>query len=211
MELTNRAKVAGYLTSGGYSLLLFAFNIQAPTMLSRIASVLPLVAVGLFALYDNLLWYRIPLLKIGKVPDVRGTWRGTLTSYRRDANDKKISDERNVVVVIRQTYTSVSVTLLSPESKSYSGGAVIQARQSEDFVLQYQYQNEPHMSVRDRSPIHSGGGTISIPGLRPAMIEGEYWTARDSRGTMRLDRVSSKMRASTFDEGMAMKSEEAKA
>lgn len=204
MELTNRAKIAAYFTVGSYSLLMLIFNIQAPTLLARIAGVVPLIVIVLFAMYDNFLWHLGPLLRLGNVPYIRGTWRGTLTSYRRDENDQKVDDQRDIVVVIRQTYTSLSITLLSAESKSYSGSAVIRARQSEDFVLQYQYQNEPHMSVRTRSPIHSGGSTISIPRLRPTTIEGEYWTARDSRGTMQLNLVTSRTLAATFDEGMGL-------
>lgn len=110
-------------------------------------------------------------------------------------------------MVIRQSFTDLTLTLLTEQSKSRSGAAQIIAKQRDDYVVQYQYQNEPKMEFRDHSPIHSGGSTIEVGGSRPMQIEGEYWTARDTRGTYSLMRVSAK-KATTLQEGRGMEGED---
>lgn len=204
MQLNERSKLSAYLVLLAYSLLLVVFNIQVPSLLGKLASLIPLAVVLLFALYDNVLWYRAVFLRFARRPHVSGTWLGTLTSYRRDADDKPIETEHEIALVIRETFTTASVTLLSEESKSMSSAAHFVSLQKDDYALQYQYRNDPKMGVRHRSPIHSGGCTISVSGKAPTAIEGEYWTARDSRGTFRVD-LTSRQHAPSFDEAQEMR------
>lgn len=204
MDLNKRAKISAYFILTAYSFLLVVFNVSAPTQLSRLAGVLPLVIVLIFATYDNWLWRKKLLLSFAHRPDLSGTWMGSLVSYRRSENDVPIQTTHDVAIVIRQNFTSVSVTLMSAESKSLSGAAHIMEVQDDDFALLYQYRSEPKMAVRDHSPIHAGGSTMSIPGKRPKQITGEYWTARDSRGSYVID-FRSRNHAGTFDEAVTMK------
>lgn len=204
MDLDKRAKISAYFVLATYSMLLVVFNVGAPTSLSRLASVLPLAIVLIFTLYDNWLWRKKLLLPFAHRPDLSGTWVGSLVSYRRSENDLPIQTTHDVAILIRQNFTSVSVTMMSAESKSLSGAARIVEVQDDDFALLYQYRNEPRMEVRDHSPIHAGGSTMSIPGKRPNHVTGEYWTARDSRGTYVVD-FRSREHAGTFDEAVHMK------
>lgn len=199
VNLTNRAKLSATVTLAVYSGLLVFFNIQAPELLTRIASCIPLAIVGLLLSYDKYWWRMRPLFKLAQRPYIAGTWRGRLVSNRRDENDRPISTEHEVALVIRQDFTTVSVTLLTAESKSVSTIAEIVKVQDNDYQLNYMYSNTPRQTVRHRSPKHDGASCVVVGGASPTTIEGEYWTERESRGTYKLELVSRSV-ASTYDE-----------
>jgi len=194
------------LLSGYIRLPCFAYGIRLPNDLTRILGAIPLLIVFGFALFDNYLWRTKLLLPLVRQPLLAGTWHGTLTSYRRDKNDKKIQTEHEVILVIRQTYTNISLTQITEESLSRSSAAQVIMRQKDDYQVQYQYLNEPTMEYRDHSPIHTGGSTIQVGGSRPTRVTGEYWTARDTRGTYTVERVSDS-HATSLAEGLQMAAE----
>ncbi len=203
MTVSKRVRITAYVVLGIYSGALFLYGITLPSMLTKVLGFLPLVVVGGFAVFDNWIWKWGPFPRLIKQPVVDGTWHGTLTSYRRNGDGEKVSSEHKVVMVIRQTLTGLSVTLMSLESKSVSEVATVVMKQADDFALHYLYRNDPRMAFRAASPIHAGGSSIEIGGVRPTSLYGEYWTARDSRGSYTLTRVGG-AKASTFDEGQQM-------
>jgi hypothetical protein len=85
-------------------------------------------------------------------------------------------------LVIRQTFSLVSVRLHSREtnSKSLSG----QVRQNDDgeWVLAGVYLDMPKIAVRERSQIHYGAFELRVCGEPVTAIEGHYWTDRSTRG-----------------------------
>jgi len=115
-----------------------------------------------------------------------------------------MTSTQDAFLVIRQSLTSVSITMLSAESRSRSAAAQIVRMQAGDYELQYQYRNEPRLEFRQRgSETHIGGSTIQVSGARPRTVDGEYWTARETRGTYHVRRVSATI-VNTFDEGNAL-------
>ena len=88
-------------------------------------------------------------------------------------------------MTLRQT---VSVTLLTAESRSISTSAAIYNRTSQQAVLAYTYANEPELRHRPRSQPHTGASEFRITGREPEDMSGTYWTARLTVGdmTMRL-------------------------
>ncbi|MBQ6626301.1 MAG: hypothetical protein IIX27_03315, partial [Ruminococcus sp.] len=48
--------------------------------------------------------------------------------------------------------------------------------------LIYTYQNEPKGEIQDRSPIHYGTAILDV--TNPNEIKGNYYTSRNSRGSM---------------------------
>jgi branched-subunit amino acid transport protein len=203
MSNNTRLKVAAYAVLGAYSLVLFLLNIHLPSTAQRLLGLLPAAILIAFAIFDNWLWRQGPILKLVKQPLLNGTWSGTLVSLRRNEQGESIRTEHPVVVVIRQTLTSVSVTFMTEESRSKSSAAQITAEDRDDYVLQYQYRNEPSLEFRSRSPIHPGGAQIRIGGSRPYEVDGEYWTGRESRGTFHLERLSKK-HVTSFKDGQIM-------
>lgn len=105
-----------------------------------------------------------------------------------------------VVLTVRQTYTTVSLTLMTAESKSRSVAEQIVRNDNGDYTVYYQYRNVPKLGVRERSPEHTGSSALEISGVKPQDAESEYWTNRRTRGTFSVHRVSSKI-AGSFGEG----------
>ena len=135
-------------------------------------------------------WWRWPRLHphlIG-MPDVGGTWRGMLTSSWIDPATERVRPPKVVYLAIRQSLTTVWVRLLTNESASdQMVGAVKKDPSSEDWLLSYTYRNTPKLPLRKTSPEHRGGTFVTIFGEPPARIEGEYWTSRDTKGTLAMD------------------------
>lgn len=132
-------------------------------------------------------WPRLHPRLIG-TPDVRGTWRGMMESSWIDPATEKVRPPKVVYLSIRQTLTTVWVRLLTNESASdQMVGSVKKDSVSEDWLLSYTYRNTPKLPLRKTSPEHRGGTFLTIFGEPPARIEGEYWTSRDTKGTLAMD------------------------
>lgn len=142
------------------------------------------VATILLACWDLWLW-RIPLVqRIPGVPrSVRGTWKGTLTSFWVDPVTGERIAPKNAYLVVRQSSTLVSVKLLTDESKSSSSLASISVPDG-TAVLDYLYLNRPRASVDHRSRMHHGSTVLDVIGNPAKRLEGRYWTDRDSRGEL---------------------------
>jgi hypothetical protein len=115
-------------------------------------------------------------------PDLQGTWKGELKSTWKDASGQRIP-AISVVLVIRQTFSSVSCTVFTKESESYSTAAqIVRDEESGTIRLDYNYTNRPKAIIRERSAIHDGAArlrVVTVPSLR---MEGEYWTSRCTSG-----------------------------
>lgn len=122
-----------------------------------------------------------------KIPDLQGTWRGELKSDWINPETQKGIDPVPVILVVRQTFSSIKCTLMTVESSSYSTTADINvAPNSEDLYLTYNYTNRPKATIRDRSTIHDGAAILKIVNKPQRCLEGEYWTSRKTRGDMLL-------------------------
>lgn len=122
-----------------------------------------------------------------KIPDLQGTWRGELKSDWINPETGKGIDPILVVLVIRQTFSTIKCTLMTKESTSYSTTADINiVPNGEDLYLTYNYTNRPKATIRDRSSIHDGASILKIIQKPNKCLEGEYWTSRKTRGDMTL-------------------------
>ena len=63
------------------------------------------------------------------------------------------------------------------------------------------YTNKPSAEVRDRSQIHYGALLLDThgPARKPTSLTGEYWTDRETKGTLTFSRRIDKVH-SRFDE-----------
>ncbi len=157
------------------------------------------VAVGL--LFTKLLW-RSSLIQgwLIKVPDLQGTWRGELISDYVDPATGTTVPPIPVVLVIRQTFSSIRSTMMTSESTSYSTTAAIdRAPGTDELYLTYCYTNRSRETIRERSPIHDGAAVLKIIREPGRSLEGGYWTSRKTKGDMVL-RFESKKLAEKFTE-----------
>jgi hypothetical protein len=88
-------------------------------------------------------------------------------------------------LVVRQTFSTLSLRMLTPESSSKVVTAEIIKEADGSYRLAAVYRNEPKVSVRDRSPIHYGALVLDIQGDPVKGLVGCYWTDRKTRGELR--------------------------
>jgi hypothetical protein len=157
-----------------------------------------LVATIALGLWDTWLWRLSLLQRLPGVPRcVRGTWKGTLTSFWIDPNTGRSPAPKTVYLIVRQSATLVSVTLVTDESRSTSTlGAV--STVDGGSMLTYLYLNRPDMRVEHRSRMHHGSTVLDISGSPSERLKGRYWTDRDSKGELDFTERSSKL-AEDFD------------
>lgn len=155
----------------------------------------PIGAAGavasLFVLaYDHFIW-RLPRIgrRLSHRPDIRGTWRGTLSSSWKDpCTGRQIDSDPEVYLVVRQTFWSITGNLITKESKSCSTTATIEDDGCGQYQFVAQYRNTPRASVRNRSEVHHGSFKLDIGGDPADRLEGYYWTDRSTMGELEFDR-----------------------
>jgi hypothetical protein len=141
----------------------------------------------LFVAFDWYLWRAPVISRFVKRPFVGGTWRGRLESHWIDpATGQRVAPDPEVYLIVRQTFWTTSVRLLTRESRSHSIVASIDDNRDGTFALCAIYRNTPRAAVRQRSPIHHGAVMLDISGDPPDCLEGFYWTDRTTMGELDL-------------------------
>ena len=158
----------------------------------RFLSAAVLVATIALGVWDRWLW-SLPLVqRIPRVPrDVRGTWRGTLTSFWTDPATAERPDPKIVFLAIRQSASQLTAVLFTDESSSRSSLASL-SDDGTGVSLAYMYLNRPDSRFEHRSRMHNGSVFLEITGRPASRIRGRYWTDRDSRGELDFDQRKSR-------------------
>lgn len=118
-------------------------------------------------------------------PDLRGTWKVTLASDWIDPKTEKGIPPIQGFMVIRQTLTSLSVRLMTSESRSHSIAYSLTKKDDELFRLAVVYRNEPDIELQGAtSEIHHGSFWVEALGKGPDALKGHYWTDRKTRGAL---------------------------
>jgi hypothetical protein len=141
------------------------------------------VLLLLFVAFDLWAW-RFRFLQGWFVPrpDVRGTWRVVLQSDWKEPATGQTIGPITAFLVIRQTFSMISMRMLTVESSSELVGAAIAKANDGTYRISGVYWNEPKLSVRDRSPIHYGGLLLDVEGSPVERLSGHYWTDRATKG-----------------------------
>lgn len=115
------------------------------------------------------------------IPNLNGKWEGKIF-YKEDGENKS----RKVFVDIKQTFLYIIVHFCSKESKSLSFCGSFNIDEKRGICqLIYSYQNDPNILIRKKSPIHYGTTILDISPNR-SVLNGEYWTSRETNGTISL-------------------------
>lgn len=131
-------------------------------------------------------------------PNLHGTWHGVLVSdWKRE--DGSSLPPIGVHLVVRQTLSTISMRLLTPESTSVLLGGSVTNEVDGVETMTGIYLNTPDILRRDGSPIHHGGLILQVQGHPPARLEGEYWTDRGTKGTLCFTSRSDEL-VESFDE-----------
>lgn len=149
------------------------------------------VLVLLLAVFDKWLW-RQPLVQrwalswFIKRPDISGTWRATIISTWLDQSTGEVKAPVEGYMVIRQTFSLLSLRLMTSESASEFMVAEIISSADNTFQVMGVYRNEPKLSVRHRSSIHRGSVLLRMIGTPVTALKGDYWTDQNTSGELQL-------------------------
>jgi hypothetical protein len=150
--------------------------------LSTVTSVVVLLTIA----FELWLW-KLPFLHgwLVKRPVIEGTWRAEIRSNWKDAGGTTVPPVEGYVV-IRQTFLNLSLRLLTKESSSHLVGTEIVCSVDGLYCVSGVYRNEPRYEDRSHSPIHYGAVWLQVIDTPTQMLEGHYWTDRNTAGEMRL-------------------------
>jgi hypothetical protein len=124
-------------------------------------------------------------------PDLRGTWKCDLISDGEDPMTRERQPPIACYAGVTQSLFRLNLHLMTPESNSdLLAHAIRPVRDSTGYEVAGLYRSRPDVHLRNkRSDIHLGALLLETHGparLRPQRLEGEYWTDRKTRGTMKL-------------------------
>lgn len=128
------------------------------------------------------------------VPDLTGTWKGQLVSEWIDHKTGRQVPPIETYLLVKQTFSEVQMRLMTKESASeLLTGTVV--REGTSVLAAGLYRNTPKLNHRDRSPMHHGGLLLQVQGIDEKdglRLEGQYWTDRKTRGTLKFIERTSK-------------------
>lgn len=141
------------------------------------------IAAVFMACFNKWIWKWKPLNWIlGEMPILAQKYNGKIRFIWENEEQ-----ERNITISIKQTFLKVIVKLGSDESNSNTVMAtIIEINGSQ--MLMYTYLNIPRAELQDRSAIHYGTAMLDIDD--PNHIIGNYYTTRQTRGSMDLKAVA---------------------
>jgi hypothetical protein len=182
-----------------WAVLLFVEGVPLKaTYLKPYSVVVTVVVIGLI-LFDRWLW-RIPgVSRLVRRPVLQGTWKGTLQSSWKDPVTHQGIEPIAAFFAIRQTYSTISLRLMTKESTSRSMLGALDAGSDGVPRVSSTYENVPGVLIQDRSRIHHGALLLDVHGSPAARLTGWYWTDRDTKGEVSLDARQPKVYTS-FDE-----------
>ena len=151
--------------------------------LSTVTSVVVLLAIA----FELWLW-KLPFLHgwMVKRPVIEGTWRAELRSNWKDPATGAVIPPVEGYVVIRQSLLNLSLRLLTKESSSRLVGTEIVCSVDGLYCVSGVYRNEPRFQDRSHSQIHYGAVWLQVIDTPVQMLEGHYWTDRNTAGEMKL-------------------------
>jgi len=166
-----------------WAILLFLDGVPVSGALIRPFSSAVTAVVIAWKLFDKWMWrWRVFRWWFVSIPDIQGTWKGTLASNWQRSGEA-IRDQQ-VFFTVKQSYSSIRAQLFTAESASQTLVAAI-AQEGEAFVLSSIYRNIPRILQRgSKSPMHFGAVRFELAGNPPYSMIGEYWTDRDTKGEL---------------------------
>jgi hypothetical protein len=136
-------------------------------------------AAIVMAVFNKWAWKWKWLRSTHDTPVLAKKYKGTFISDYDSAT-------RSGVIIIDQTFLTVAVQLKTIESSSRSLTASFSEVQSVLYLI-YTYQNDPRAEIQERSPMHYG--TAMLDASNPMILEGNYFTGRKTRGSMKFEAV----------------------
>jgi len=186
----NAIRAVAVVVGAVWSTVLYASDVHLSNVAQQIVANIPTGVLVLAVGFDVWLWKLPGFRLLHRRPDIGGTWDTTILPHASsnilDGGDWKPVGK----TFIEQSFWTLAVIQTTEESESVSRAEHIDldGNSRTRTVLTYTYTNTPVVAVRDRSPMHVGAATLSIPNQRPDTMTGSYWTARLTMGDLKLTR-----------------------
>lgn len=161
--------------------LVLAFVLHAPvdkTWLKYLGGIASVIVV-LLLIFDRWAWRCLPVA-ISKRPNLHGTWKSQLHYQWPDGAP---TQTKECFIVIRQTYSNITVAMHFDISDSQSRSAAV-VETNGQRSLWWSYLSVAHSLEQEGNPPHRGGAELGIS-LKPKLfLAGDYWTERKTRGRL---------------------------
>ena len=194
----SRLHISGILliAAGVWGVALILAGVPVTAAWFRPFSVVVGVLVLVLSIADRWLW-RLRWLRpwLFNMPDLNGTWKVVIHPTAPESSPHEVI----AYMVIRQTFSTVSLRLFTAESHSETLSARVVRCDDGTCNLAAVYRNTPRLQVRERSPLHHGALLLNVQGDPPESLAGQYWTDRLSQGELVLSARSAAL-AHSFDQ-----------
>ncbi len=145
----------------------------------------------LWSIFKKWLWkYLIFNNWLVMIPDLNGSWSGTLQSTWIDNTTNKPIPQIETTAIIRQDLSTITIDFSTNEMESRSIIAEISLHPHRRVTeINYIYQSDPDAVVKHRSEIHYGAAKLIYnKNSKGETLKGDYWTDRKTTGTITLKR-----------------------
>ncbi len=182
----------------GVALILAGFPVTAAWF--KPFSVVVGVLVLVLSIADRWLW-RLRWLRpwLFNMPDLNGTWKVVIHPTAPQSSPHEVI----AYIVIRQTFSTISLRLFTAESHSETLSARVVRCDDGTCNVAAVYRNTPRLQVRERSTLHHGALLLNVQGDPPESLAGQYWTDRLSQGDLVLSARISAL-AHSFDQAVKL-------
>jgi len=140
------------------------------------------VVVLLLVAFDRWMWRWPGVKRLVKRPVLLGTWKATLSSNWPGPDTGQAVLPMDTYLVIRQTYSRVSVRALFQGSNSEHIVGDIVASTAGPPVLWFMFRSEAHALKRDGNPPRRGAAALVVSSVPKLQMRGDYWTEGGTRG-----------------------------
>ena len=170
-----------------WALLLIINGVSVSQSWFSLVSIVIGILVILIGIFNKWLW-KLSILHpwLISTPVLQGTWKGEIRSSYIGPKTGQVTPPIKAYFVVKQTYSTVTMRLMTNESSSESISNILRKKDDGSFTLTGIYCNTPLPLVRDVSPIHYGSVAFSIIDEKAPLLDGEYWTNRLTRGSIRF-------------------------
>ena len=172
MKPKSVVRVTAYAVGGIWSIATAFAGLQFDSTEKKLLGFVPIALVLLFTIWDRWAWKWKIFVGHSGVPDLNGTWLGEYEGEWVDDKDARGTKQAPAALSVRQNFTTLSITLITDESKSYSLISHIANLESGEYRINYEFANTPFSKFRQSLPTHLGSAELTIASARGAELPG---------------------------------------
>lgn len=191
INLKNSLYLVVGLTIGLFFLLSFLQNISDYNLKNILKLISQIVTINtlIIGFFIKVLWKcRIFKGWLVPFPNLNGTWKGYIHSTWVDPKTNQRPNPIPAIVTIHQSFSYISCATRTAEMSSISIVSDFYLdKENQIKKLYYSYDSNPLLTVRERSPQHSGTMAFNIIEIPKLKLSGEYWTGRKTTGEITIE------------------------